>query len=201
VPDLEDAKAAFEDHGVRVTTYRPDSFFMVHPKDAHGLLFEVCCHEMGGDLRLTSDWSAEPWRTGPLGIRQLNALTAAVRDLDAASAFLTSLLGAAPVHQGTRPGVGRIACFWLGDTMLEVTEASGPESPVAGYLERYGPRMRSLTFQVRDVAEAEAHLVRQGLRVGPGDVEGWIAVDPADNYGVLWQFTADAQEGDPRSIA
>jgi catechol 2,3-dioxygenase-like lactoylglutathione lyase family enzyme len=198
VPDLEAARAAFEDHGVRITTYRPGSFFMVHPKDAHGLLFEVCPHEMGGDLRLEPGWSPERWRTGPLGIRRLNALTAAVRDVDAASAFLSSLLGAAPLHEGEREGVGRIACFWLGDTVLEIAEPSAGDGPVAAYIEQYGPRMLSLVWQVADVEAAATHLAGQGVRVVPGDLEGWIAIDPRDNYGVLWQFTEDAQPGDPR---
>jgi catechol 2,3-dioxygenase-like lactoylglutathione lyase family enzyme len=198
VPDLDEAKSTFDEHGVRVTTYRPGSFFMAHPKDAHGLLLEVCPFDMHGDLRLEPNWSAQPWRDHPLGIQQLNALSAAVRDLDAARAFLVALLGAEPVHEGERAGVGRTAAFWLGDTMLELVEPSGADSPVAAYIERYGPRMRSLHWQVADLGRTRAYLEGKGLRVVDGDVDGWIALDPRDNYGVLWQCTEEPQPGDPR---
>jgi catechol 2,3-dioxygenase-like lactoylglutathione lyase family enzyme len=198
VPDLDAAKATCDEHGIRVTTYRPGAFFMVHPKDTHGLLLEVCPTDMYGDPRLTDDWSPSPWRTHPMGILQLNALSAAVRDLDAAATFLTGLFGAEPVHRGDRDGVGRTASFWLGGTMLELIEPSGPESPVANYVERFGPRMRSLQWRVADVDKARAHLEGHGLAVIDGDVDGWIALDPKDNYGVLWQFTEDGEPGDPR---
>jgi len=198
VPDLAAAKAVMDDHDVRVTTHRPPSFFMVHPRDVHGLLLEVCAHDMHNDPRLEPNWSPRPWRDHPLGIERLNALCAAVRDVDAASAFLAEILGTDPVHEGTRAGVGRTAAFWLADTMLELVEPSDDDSPVAAYLERYGPRMWSLDWRVDDVDAARAHLDGKGLRVVDGAGDGWIAIDPRDNFGVLWQFTEHAQPGDPR---
>jgi catechol 2,3-dioxygenase-like lactoylglutathione lyase family enzyme len=198
VPDLDAAKEVMDEHGVRVTTYRPGSFFMVHPKDTHGLLLEVCSHDMSNDPRVETGWTAEPWRDHPMGIRQLNNLSCAVRDLGDASELLSVLIGADPVDREHRPAVGPYVCFWLGDTMLELIEPESAESPVASYIEKYGPRMRSLLWQVDDVEAARRHLEGKGLGVVDGDVEGWIAIDPGDNYGVLWQFTEDPQTGDPR---
>jgi catechol 2,3-dioxygenase-like lactoylglutathione lyase family enzyme len=199
VDDLEAAKAAFEERGVRVTTYRPGAFFMTHPKDGHGLLFELCPFDMVDDPRVEPGWSAAPWRNEhPLGIEGLNAMSAAVVDLDAASTFLAGLTGSDVLYRETRPGIGEAAGLWIGDTVLELIEPTADESPVARYIERYGPRLRSLHFRVRDVDAAAEYLAGKGLHTAPGDVDGWVALDPADNYGVLWQFTEAALPGDPR---
>jgi catechol 2,3-dioxygenase-like lactoylglutathione lyase family enzyme len=199
VPDLDAAKAAFDERGVRVTTYWPGVFFMTHPKDGHGLLFELCPFDMANDPRVEPGWSAASWREDhPLGIDRLNAMSAAVVDLDAASGFVADLLGIDVLYREHRAGVGEIAAFWLGDTVLELMAPSDDDSPVAGYIERYGPRLRSLHFRVRDVAAVANHLAAHGLRTVPGDVDGWIALDPCDNYGVLYQFTEDSLVHDPR---
>ena len=199
VPDLEEAKAAFDERGVRVTTYRPGSFFMTHPKDGHGLLFELCPFDMGNDPRVEPGWSASPWRDEhPLGIDRLNAMSAAVVDLDAATTFVADLTGTDVLYRERRPGVGEAAGFWLGDTTLELVEPTDDDSPVARYIERYGPRLRSVNFRVRDIAAASAHFEAQGLRTQPGDADGWVALDPDDNFGVLYQFTEDALANDPR---
>lgn len=188
VDDLEAAKAVFEERGVRITTYWPDSFFMVHPKDAHGLLFEVCCLEMENDPRLEPNWTASPWEEGPLGIVGLRALTAVVRDLEATTVFLSDLLGQEPQGSAHHPGIARTATFLLGDTSLEIQEPDGTEGPVAAYLERWGPRMRSLDFLSSDVDAAAAHLEGLGLAMIDGDLPGWRGVDPANNFGVLYQL-------------
>jgi methylmalonyl-CoA/ethylmalonyl-CoA epimerase len=165
---------------------------MVHPKDAHGLLFEVCCLEMANDPRLEPDWTPAPWAEGPLGITGLRALTAAVRDLDAATAFLSDLLGAEPLAREHFAGTARTAQFLLGDTVLELQEPDGDAGPVAVYLDRWGPRMRSLDFLCRDVEGARAHLESLGLSVTAGDEPGWIAIAEADNFGVRYQFCPEA---------
>src|SRR5215213_9748362 len=42
VADLEAARAALVARDVRIPTYRPGEFLMVHPGDSHGLLLELC---------------------------------------------------------------------------------------------------------------------------------------------------------------
>lgn len=199
VPDLAEAKEAFDANGLRITTYRPDQFFMTHPKDTRGLLLELCPFDMHDDPRVEPGWSSAPWRDEhPLGIDRLHSMSAAVRDLDDAVSFLGKLTGLDPVHRGERTGVGRTATFWIGDVLHELLEPTGEGSPAAAYIERYGPRVRNLVWRVRSVDAARAHLEGKGLRVTDGDEPGWIALDPEDNYGVLWQFTEDRHPGDPR---
>jgi catechol 2,3-dioxygenase-like lactoylglutathione lyase family enzyme len=197
VPDLDEAREAFRERGVRITTDRPGSFFMTHPKDCNGLLLELCPHEMGNDPRNEAGWTAEPWRIGPLGIDRLNAMSAAVADVGSAAAWLHDLTGVEALYEEDRPGVGRAVGFWIGDTALELLEPAAT-GPVADHLAGVGPRLRSIVFRVADTAATADHLAAMGVRVVPGDVEGSIAVHPDDNYGVLWQFTESALPADPR---
>jgi catechol 2,3-dioxygenase-like lactoylglutathione lyase family enzyme len=197
VPDLDAAREAFLERGVRITTDRPGSFFMTHPKDCHGLLLELCPHEMANDPRNEDGWDPAPWRNGPLGIDRLNAMSAAVLDVSAAAAWVHDLTGAEPLYEEDRPGIGRAVGFWIGGTALELVEPAA-EGPVAEHVSHLGARLRSIGFRVADVDAAAEHLRSKGLRVVPGDVEGSIAIHPDDNYGVLWQFTEAALPDDPR---
>lgn len=198
VADLEEAKAVFEEKGVRLTTYRPGSFFMTHPKDGHGLLFEICSHDMPGDPRLDEGFSDERWRNGPLGLLRLNAMGVAVRELEPAVEFFQALSGGEEVYREKRPGVGNVAGVWVADMITEFIEPDGDDSPVAAYIDRLGPRIRSLDFQVKDTAAVSAHLGANDVRVAPADVPDDILIDPRDNFGLMFQFSEAPRPGDPR---
>jgi catechol 2,3-dioxygenase-like lactoylglutathione lyase family enzyme len=192
VADLEAARAALVERGVRIPTYRPGEFLMVHPGDCHGLLLELCPLEMEGDPRIEPGWSAAPWRDEhPLGVAGLHSVGVAVRDLPAARDWLTGLLGTTPAYQESRPGIGAdVVGVPMGDTVLELVAARVPESPVADYVGRFGQRLRSIELGVRDVAGAVAHLEGAGLRVVDGSRPGAVAVAEEDNWGVRWEFAA-----------
>jgi len=200
VPDLEEARQAMEERGVRLTTFVPGAFFMTHPKDTHGMLLEICPLEMSGDLRLEPGWSPAYWaKEHPMGIERLNALSIAVRDLDAALEFATGVTGQPVAYRESRPQIqAEAAGIWVSDHMIELVSPTGAEGPVAEYITRFGPRMRSIDFRVRDVDAARTHLESKGLRVIDGDQPGQIAIDPRDNHGVLWQFAERSMPGDPR---
>ena len=62
----------------------------------------------------------------------------------------------------------------------------------AGYLSRYGQRLRSIEFGVLDVDRTAAYLRSRGLRVVEGSRPGAIAVAEEDNWGVRWEFAESA---------
>ncbi|HLG68453.1 MAG TPA: VOC family protein [Acidimicrobiales bacterium] len=200
VSDLEEAKAALDARGVRLGSYYPGSFLMTHPRDTHGMIIELCPHEMANDPRLEPGWSPEPWRDRhPLGIERLNHLSCAVRDLPGAVTFVTELTGAEHLYEVDRPAIGgRAAGLWLTDHVLELVEPTTGDGAVAAYLEQMGPRLRSIQFRVVDLARARRHLEEMGLRTVPGDTASAFGIDPRDNFGVLWQFTEEPLPGDPR---
>jgi catechol 2,3-dioxygenase-like lactoylglutathione lyase family enzyme len=200
VPDLDEAKAVLDEREVRLGSFYPGGFLMTHPKDTHGLILELCPHEMAHDPRLEPDWSPSPWQSGhPLGIERLNCMSAAVRDLDAAVAFFASLVGTDPIYEVDRPAVGgRGVGLWVTDHILELVGATDADGTIESFMNRYNARMRSIQFHVEDLDRAAEYLESRQLRIVPGDFEGAIAIDPADNFGVLWQFTEQLLPSDPR---
>jgi catechol 2,3-dioxygenase-like lactoylglutathione lyase family enzyme len=190
VQDLEAARQALEDRGVRLATYYPGSFLMTHPKDTYGMIIELCPHEMADDPRLEPDWTADPWHhSHPMGIVAMNHLSVGVRDLDAASRFITDLTGAEVVYETSRPLIGgRVVGLWVTDHVLELAEATS-EGSLSRSIDERGPRQRAIQWQVDDLDRAIRHLSAHGLRLLPGDSDDSIAIDPRDNFGVSYQFT------------
>ena len=192
VDDLDAARRVFEDLDVRIAHLVPGAYLFTHPKDGHGLMFEACPTPMAHDPRLEPGWTDRPWRDGPLGLLGLRAMGVAVTDLTRSLALVLAVTGGEVVGRGTRPGVGEVAGVRVADLTIELVQPGSDESPVAAYIARYGPRIRSLDFAVKDVDAVGEHLAAQGLRTAPGDCEGWLALDPDDNHGALYQFCVDA---------
>jgi catechol 2,3-dioxygenase-like lactoylglutathione lyase family enzyme len=187
VDDLDAARRALRERGVRITSDYPGQFLMTHPKDTHGVVLELCAHDMANDPRLEPGWSAQPWSDGPLGITGLGHLSVAVRDADAAIDFHAGLTGAPVAYRDRHQGNARRHGLRFPDHVLQFAEPTGP-GPVSDYVETYGPRLRTLTFAVRDVAAVRRHLGGHGLRVVDGDIPGSVALDPRDNFGVRYEF-------------
>jgi len=190
VPDLEAARQALQERGVRMPTYRAGRFLMTHPADCHGMLLELTPLEMPGDPRLEPGWTPGRWRDGhPLGITGFNRLSVAVRDLDAAAEWLTALVDAPVRYEESRPEVDADAIgFQLPGHVLELLQARSGRGPVADYVARYGPRLRSVELGVVDVDRAAAYLTSRGLGVVPGSRQGAIALVERDNWGVRWEL-------------
>jgi catechol 2,3-dioxygenase-like lactoylglutathione lyase family enzyme len=171
---------------------------MTHPKDGFGLLFEICAMDMANDPRLVEGFSDQPWRDGPLGIDRMNSLQVVAEDAEQASKFYAAITGGATIYDANRPGLGRAIGVWAADFAMEFVQPDNDDNVWAAYLRRPGPRMRAITFRVTDIAATRAHLERHGLRVLPGDTEDDILLDPADNFGVRYQFTEQSLPSDPR---
>ncbi|MCW2720071.1 VOC family protein [Pseudonocardia sp.] len=187
VPDLAAAKAALDARGVRVTTYRPGEFLMTHPADCHGMLLELCPLDMPNDPHLEPGWSAEPWHAHPLGVVGLNAISVAVRDREAATAWLLDLVEGAEVLSTEPRAEADATGVRVADHVVELVQSRTPEGPVAAYIERYGQRLRSVELRVLDLGRAAKYLTRQGLSLVPGSREGAIAISAEDMAGVRWE--------------
>jgi hypothetical protein len=163
VPDLAEAKAALDERGVRIAMYRPGMFLTTHPADCHGMMLELCPLEMHGDPRIEPGWDPTPWRdTHPLGVVGLNALTIAVRDVPAATAWLLDLVEGASVVPRPGEGVGiRVA-----DHVVELVATTNGAQ-----------RLRSVELGVTDVDRAAAHLDELGLPTKPGSRQDTRAFD------------------------
>jgi hypothetical protein len=69
--------------------------------------------------------------------------------------------------------------------MLEPTG----DGALADYIGRYGGRIRSTVFKAASLAEVEKHLTGQGFDLIPGDADDALAINPAQNKNLLFEFT------------
>jgi methylmalonyl-CoA epimerase len=127
----------------------------------------------------------------------LEHLGIAVADADAAVALFARLLGAAPYKRETveREGVRTV---FFGDggqpdraPKLELLEALSPDSPVAKHLEKRGPGLHHVAFEVEDLEAAMARLAGLGFQLladapKPGaDGKRIVFLHPKSTAGVL----------------
>jgi methylmalonyl-CoA epimerase len=131
----------------------------------------------------------------------------AVKDLSAALAFYRDALGLeieAPEEVASQHV--RAHFVPVGESRLELLEATAPESPIATYLEKKGPGLHHLTLRVEDLNAALAQLRERGVRLideqprrGAGG--GLVAfIHPASAHGVLVELR-QAGIGDRGSAA
>jgi len=131
-------------------------------------------------------------------VKRVERVALAVEDLEAATAFFESWFGAVfhPEEVIEEMGI-RYRPFDLGESKLELLQATRPDSPVARFIRsRQGPGVHHLTFEVEDLDEAVEELERRGGRVAsrhsyPAGTtfEGFVwreaFVHPKDAFGVL----------------
>ena len=131
-------------------------------------------------------------------VRRVERVALAVEDLDQAQAFFESWFGAEFQPEETVESMGfRYRPFRLGESRMELLQATRPDSPVAKFLRSHGgPGVHHITFEVDDLDDAIAELEHRGGRVvsrydyGPGvTFEGFhwreAFVHPKDAFGVL----------------
>jgi len=95
-------------------------------------------------------------------------------------------------HEGVR-----VALLRCGESRIELLEATGPESPIARFLDRRGPGIHHLCLRSEDVAADDDRLRRAGLdmlRHAPTRGAGgcWVQfVHPRSTGGVLLELSQE----------
>jgi methylmalonyl-CoA epimerase len=100
----------------------------------------------------------------------------AVRDLDEAVETYARLLGGRVEHRDTLADQGvEAASVRVGESRLELLAATGADTPVGRFLERRGPGMHHVAYEVDDVGSALAGLAAAGVEL----------IDPAPRRGLF----------------
>jgi catechol 2,3-dioxygenase-like lactoylglutathione lyase family enzyme len=188
VPDVAAARAACDALDIRILSDL-GHFFFTHPRDGFGFSWELW----------DGDWDAPGpdfpdfvpvhpdayWRhEHPLGVTGLGGLRVAVPDLGAAIAHFDRVFGAAVVYRDARPAIGAEAAgVGVGETAVELLAPTGP-GEVTDFLERYGPRLRSVVFDVDDLDRAQRHLDAIGIPLTDGDDAKSRLLAPRHNHGL-----------------
>jgi methylmalonyl-CoA/ethylmalonyl-CoA epimerase len=59
----------------------------------------------------------------------------------------------------------RVAMLPLGESRVELLEPTGPDSPIAKFLEKRGPGLHHVAIRVEDILQSLDRLKRQGARL------------------------------------
>jgi methylmalonyl-CoA epimerase len=98
-----------------------------------------------------------------LGIHHLGV---AVADLDEAVATYERLYGAELEHRDTMPEQGvEAASLRVGESRVELLASLGPETPVGKFLDKRGPGMHHVAYEVDDLPGLLDELASQGAQL------------------------------------
>ena len=122
----------------------------------------------------------------------LDHIGIAVKDLGEALAFYRDALGLeveAPEEVASQHV--RAHFIRVGQSSLELLEATAPESAIARYVDKRGPGIHHITLRVDDIAAVLARLKSKGVRLvdespRPGAEGALVAfIHPSATHGVL----------------
>ncbi len=114
--------------------------------------------------------------------KRITHIGIAVKNLKDASQRFARLLGNDNVHEEAIPAEKvNVAMFQVGETKIELTEASDPSSAIARFIERRGEGIHHLSFEVEKLDQELERLKSGGFEV----IEGYPRVG-ADGFRVAF---------------
>lgn len=136
-------------------------------------------------------------------IMKIHHIGIAVESLTAAIPVFEKILGRAPDSQElVKDQDVRVAVFQVGDSRVELLEATSPDSPVARFISKKGQGIHHFTLTVPNLSERLKELERGGLRLidrepRPGAGKESIAfLHPSSTAGVLIELVEERKEND-----
>ncbi|MEE9224852.1 MAG: methylmalonyl-CoA epimerase [Bacteroidota bacterium] len=98
--------------------------------------------------------------------KKLAHISIAVKDLETSSKLFSRLLDVEP---GGRERVDQqkveVAFFQVGETKIELTKATSPDSPIAKFLEKRGEGIHHISFEVDDIHAEIDRLKEAGFQL------------------------------------
>jgi hypothetical protein len=190
--DMDEARAAVADHEVRIMRDIIEAFH-TDPFDGFGVDYEFFGGTFYGEDAKHVTTPTKPvgyWIEGhPIGFTGLKGYTHAVADIEAASRFLQSFLGATPVFEADRPQLGaRSIGLQVANDLVELVTPIGAGQLLEEMM-KTGHGIRSTVFGVKDIERARTYFTERGLRLQPGTCPGSFAIDPKDNLGLIFEFS------------
>lgn len=118
--------------------------------------------------------------------------TVAVRSYHAAVEWLGRFVGCVALEwSDAPPPVARLGgCCWMADAMLEIAQPNAPNTPTAGFIERYGPGFLNLALQLDDLRNADAWLTAHGAKPSLPPETGFTFTRPSETCGLQFEWAA-----------
>lgn len=126
---------------------------------------------------------------------KINHLGIATNGIDEALKFWSDALGLENVHtEIVEDQKVRVAMLAVGESRIELLEATSDDSPISKFLEKRGPGIHHIAVEVDDINAALAKLKAQGMRLIDAEprigAEGCLVafVHPSAAGGVLLEL-------------
>jgi methylmalonyl-CoA/ethylmalonyl-CoA epimerase len=99
-------------------------------------------------------------------LTKINHIGIAVKSLDDSLPFYRNNLGMAfaGIEEVAEQKV-RVAMLQVGESKIELLEPTSDDSPVAKFIEKNGPGIHHLAYEVNDIEAAIAQLMAEGARM------------------------------------
>ncbi len=99
-------------------------------------------------------------------VNKLDHIGIAVKDLEESVKFYEEILGLKLQGIETvEEQKVKVAFLPLGDTEIELLEATSPDSPIAKFIENKGQGVQHLAYRVDNIEEALEEMKRKGIRL------------------------------------
>ncbi|MEX2592129.1 MAG: methylmalonyl-CoA epimerase [Anditalea sp.] len=99
-------------------------------------------------------------------MRKIEHLGIAVKNLEKSSILFTKLLGSESYKEERVGGEGvRTSFFLIGDTKVELLEATRPESPIAKFIDKRSEGIHHIAFEVEDIQKEVERLKGEGFEI------------------------------------
>jgi methylmalonyl-CoA/ethylmalonyl-CoA epimerase len=97
-------------------------------------------------------------------MHKIDHIGIAVRDMQAANELFAKLLGTEHYKVETVESEQVATSFFqVGESKIELLEATGPDSPIAKFIEKRGEGIHHLAFEVEDIVASMAQMAEQGF--------------------------------------
>jgi methylmalonyl-CoA epimerase len=131
----------------------------------------------------------------------IDHLGVAVKSLAAARTFYENL-GLSVVGEETVEGEQvRLAMVPVGESRIELLEATSPESAIARFIAKRGEGLHHIALRVNDLAATVERLKKSGTRLISEDIKVgagghlYVFVHPSSTGGVLLELCEDPPQG------
>ncbi len=99
-------------------------------------------------------------------MRKIEHIGIAVADLEKSNALFAKLLGMAHFKTETVEGEGVATSFFqVGETKVELLQATGPDSPIARFLDKKSEGVHHIAFDVEDIHAEIIRLKEAGFEI------------------------------------
>ena len=134
-------------------------------------------------------------------MKRVEHIGIAVKNLDNANALFEKLFNQDHYKVEEVPSEGVSTSFFqLGETKIELLQASSPDSPIAKFIAKKGEGIHHIAFAVEDIKAEVKRLKNEGFHIinetpkRGADGKWVIFVHPKDSNGVLVELCQDIIE-------